>query len=103
MGPLVTDGSSDTDRSVTGHLPTTALPGQVRTVDGPSRPLSALGVRARGLLSVDQSTLAQPDRPAHPDGASSRSRRPATVIGGARSPAPAVLITVPNTGDPRAG
>ena len=29
------------------HLPTPALPGQVRTVDGPSRPLSALGVRSR--------------------------------------------------------
>src|ERR1700733_3151237 len=32
MGPVVTDGSTVT---VISHLPTPALPGQVRTVDGP--------------------------------------------------------------------
>ncbi len=41
------DGCGQRSDSVIDHLPTPALPGQVRTVDGPSCPLSALGVRSR--------------------------------------------------------
>ena len=39
--------AESSDCGISQHLPTPALPGQVRTVDGPSRPLSALGVRSR--------------------------------------------------------
>jgi hypothetical protein len=48
MGPVVTEIELETSRCIIFEdLPTPALPGQVRTVDSPSCPLSALGVRSR--------------------------------------------------------
>ena len=48
IGPVVTETGSDNFRHRPFRAsPTPALPGQVRTVDSPSCPLSALGVRSR--------------------------------------------------------
>jgi hypothetical protein len=48
IGAVVTETEADTSGSaILIILPTPALPGQVRTVDSPSCPLSALGVRSR--------------------------------------------------------
>src|ERR1700722_4256897 len=57
MGPVVTDGS--TARSVICHLPTPALPGQVRTVDGPEPSSQRTGRALPRVFSWVSPTLAQ--------------------------------------------
>jgi hypothetical protein len=59
MGPVVTAMAAETSDSVILHLPTPALPGQVLTVDSPSCPLSALGVRSRVVDSMQASAAQQ--------------------------------------------